>query len=101
MDSQVEAVRCKILKLEDETVEIKQELATAKQEKNGEKEGKLFDMLLSLNNRLSGLQEKENILLRSQAPSEPCLWLVHAGSHHVALHSVETRMCVYEMCISD
>ena len=71
MDSQLEAVRHKMCKVEDEIVELKQDLAAAKEAKNGEQERKLFDMLLSLNNQLSGLQEKENILMRSLAPSKP------------------------------
>ncbi len=79
MDSQLEAVRHKIPKVEDKIEKIEQELAAAKEAKNGEQERKLFDMLLSLNNQLSGLQEEKNILLRSQAPSKPCLWLVHFG----------------------
>ncbi|KAL3155917.1 hypothetical protein ABBQ32_012914 [Trebouxia sp. C0010 RCD-2024] len=37
----------------------------------GEQERLFFQLLLSLNNRLSGLQEEKNILLRSQAPSHP------------------------------
>ena len=82
MDSQLDAVRHRICKAEDEIVEIKQELATAKRagNKGGEEEVKfLRGQLLSLNNQLSGLQEKENILLRSQTPSKPCLQLVHIG----------------------
>ena len=86
MDSQLEAVRHKIPKVEDKIEKIEQDLAAAKEAKNGEQERKLFDMLLSLNNQLSGLnnqlsglQEEKNILLRSQAPSKPCFWLVHTG----------------------
>ena len=103
MDSQLEEARHRIRKAEVEIVEVKQDLAAAKEAKNGEREKSLFDLLLSLNNQLSGLnnqlsglQEEKNILLRSQAPSKPCLQLVHAGSHHVALHSVETRIGVYQ-----
>ena len=101
MDNQLEAVRQDIRSVKDELVEIKQDLAAAKKAKNNEQEQKLFDLLLSLNNQLCGLQEEKNILLRSQAPSKPCLQLVHAGSHHVALHSVETRMGVYQLCINE
>ena len=77
MDSQLEAVRHKIPKVEDKIEKIEQDLAAAKEAKNGEQESKLFDMLLSLNSQLSSLQEEKNILLRSQAPSKPCLQLVH------------------------
>ena len=80
MTSHMEQVRHRIRKAEDEIVEIKQDLAAAKEAKNGEQERKLFDLLLSLNNQLSGLQEKENIILRSQEPSKPCQKLVHTGS---------------------
>ena len=92
MDSQVEEVRHRLRKAEVEIVEVKQDLAAAKKAKNGEQERKLFDLLLSLQEKanilLRSLQEKENFLLRSQAPSRPCLQLVHIGflcSHHVAL----------------
>ena len=91
MDSQLEAVQHRVCTVEGRLVEAEQDLAAAKEAKNGEQERKLFDLLLSLNNQLSGLnnqlsglQEEKNILLRSQAPSKPCLQLVHAGSHHVA-----------------
>ena len=71
MDSQLEAVRHKILKVEGKIENYEQDLAAAKETKNGEQERKLFDMLLSLNKQLSSLQEKENILMRSLAPSKP------------------------------
>ena len=73
MDSQLEAVRQDIHDVKDEIKEVKQKLAAAEQAHNAEKEQSLFNLLLSLNNQLSGLQEKENILLRSQTPSKPCL----------------------------
>ncbi|DBA91896.1 TPA: hypothetical protein ACH3X2_003802 [Trebouxia sp. C0005] len=72
MDSQLDAVRHRICKAEDEIVETKQELAAAKQagNKGGAEEVKfLRGQLLSLNNQLSSLQEEKNILLRSQTPS--------------------------------
>ncbi len=75
MDGQLEAVRQDIRSVKDEIVEVKQELAIAKQAENKEKEKLLFELLLSLNNQLSGLHEKENILLRSQAQSKPYLQL--------------------------
>ena len=61
-----------------EIVEVKQDLAAAKEaRKEGERET-LLDLLLSLNNQLSGLQEKEKILLRGQALDNHCFQLVHA-----------------------
>ena len=113
MDSQLEAVRHKIPKVEDKIVKIEQDLATAKQDletakqtNDKEKERFLCDLLLGLNNQLgglnnqlgglnnqlSGLQEKENILLRRQAPGKPCLQRLHTGLSVLtsfALHSVE------------
>ncbi|KAL3144260.1 hypothetical protein ABBQ32_004033 [Trebouxia sp. C0010 RCD-2024] len=68
MESQLEAVRQDIRSVKGKIVDIEQDLAIAKQAKNEEQERKLFDMLLILNNQLSGLQEEKNILLRSQAP---------------------------------
>ena len=109
MDSQLDAVRHRICKAEDEILETKQELAAAKQagNKGGAEEAKflrgqllsLNNQLSGLNNQLSGLQEKENILLRSQIPSEPCLQLVHVGLPVLtpfALHSVpkKNQMCI-------
>ena len=90
MDSQLEAVRQDVRSVKDKIVKIEQDLAT----NDKEKERFMYDLLLGLNNQLdglnnqlgglnnqlSGLQEKENILLRSQAPSKPCLQLVHTGS---------------------
>ncbi len=73
MDGQLKAVRQDIRSVKEEIVQTKQDLAAAKQAQNEEKERSLFELLLSLNNQLLSLQEKENILLRSQAPSKPCL----------------------------
>ena len=82
-----QSVRHKISRDENKIVKIVEDLATAKQINDKEKERFLCDLLLSLNNQLgglnnqlSGLQEEKNILLRSQAPSKPCLQLVHTGS---------------------
>ncbi|DBB00231.1 TPA: hypothetical protein ACH3X1_014060 [Trebouxia sp. C0004] len=75
MDGQLEAVRQDIGSVKDKILAIEQDLAAAKEAKHGEREKSLFDMLLSLNNQLLSLQEKENILLRSQAPSKPCFQL--------------------------
>lgn len=69
----MEEVRHRIRKAEDGTVKIKQVLAMAKQTGNrgGEEEVKFVcNQLLSLNNQLSSLQEKDNILLQNQAPTD-------------------------------
>ena len=79
MDGQLEAVRQDICSVKDKIVKTEQDLAAAKEAKNGEREKSVFDMLLSLNNQLLSLNEKENILLRSQAPSKPCFQLVRHG----------------------
>jgi len=79
MDSQLEAVRQDIRGVKEKIVRTEQNLAAAEQAGNKEKERSLFELLLSLNNQLSGLQEKENILLRSQAPGKHCLELVRTG----------------------
>jgi len=79
MDGQLEAVRQDIGSVKDKILAIEQDLAAAKEAKHGEREKSLFDMLLSVNNQLLSLQEKENILLRSQAPSKPCFQLVCNG----------------------
>ncbi|KAL0049129.1 hypothetical protein WJX82_007188 [Trebouxia sp. C0006] len=72
IDGQLEAVRQDIGSVKDEIVKTKQDLAATEQAGNKEKERVLLDLLLSLNNQLLSLQEKENILLRSQAPKS--LW---------------------------
>ncbi|KAL3162818.1 hypothetical protein ABBQ32_009275 [Trebouxia sp. C0010 RCD-2024] len=79
MDGQLDPVKQDIRNVQERIVRYEQKLAVAEQAGNKEEERKLFDMLLSLNNQLSGLQEEKNILLRSQAPSKPYLWLVHTG----------------------
>ena len=71
MDGQLEAVRQDMRTVKDEIVEVKQGLAVAEHAHNA--------LLLSLNNQLLSLSEKENILLRNQAPSMPCLQPVHTG----------------------
>lgn len=77
MDSELEAVRQAIRNVGDKIVMTEQKLAAAEHAHNAVKSR--FDLLLSFNNQLLSQQVKENILLRSQAPSEPCLQLVHAG----------------------
>ena len=74
MDSQLEAVRQEVCEVKGKIA--KTELKLAEHAHNVGKE-KSFDLLLSLNRRLSGLQEEENIILLSQAASEPCPGLVH------------------------
>ena len=100
MDSQLDAVRHRICKAEDKIVKTKQDLAAAEQAGNKGKERVLLDLLLSLNNQLHSLQEKENILLRNQAPSKPCLQLVHTGLPVLtpfALHHFCTSCCLSVM----
>ena len=72
MDGQLDPVKQDIRNIQERIVRYEQKLAVAEQAGNKEEE-------TSLINLLSGLQEKENILLRSQAPSKPCLQLVHSG----------------------
>ena len=91
MESQLEEVRHRIRKAEDEIVLVKQELAIAKQagNKGGEEEVRfLRGRLEKLDSQLLSLNEKENILLRSQAPGKQCLELVLA-SDFILLHSTK------------
>ena len=76
MNGQLEAVRQDIGSVKDDIIKTKQDLAVAEQAGNKDKERLLFDLLLSLNKQLSSLQEKEDILLRGQAPGKHCLELV-------------------------
>ena len=82
MEGQLASVRQNIRSVQEQIVKYEQKLAAAEQAGNkGVEEEVRFlrGQLLSFNNQLLSLQEKENILLRSQAPSKPCLWLVHTG----------------------
>ena len=82
MDSQLEPVWQDTRDVQGQIVTYKQKLAAAKQAGNKEEENSLSDLLRSL-------QEEENILLRSQAPSKPCLQLyipTYVCSQHVAQH---------------
>ena len=95
METQLEEVRYRIRKAEDEIVEVKQELAIAKQagNKGGEEEvrflrGRLEKLDSRLDSQLLSLNEKENILLRSQAPGKQCLELVLACVF-ILLHSTK------------
>ena len=100
MDSQLDAVRHRICKAEDEIVKTKQDLAAAEQTGNKGKERVLLNLLLSLNNQVLSLNEQENILLRNQAPSKPCLQLVHLGLPVLtpfALHHFCTSCCLSVM----
>ena len=63
MDGQLEAVRQDMRNVKDEIVEVKQGLAVAEHAHNA--------LLLSLNNQLLSLNEKENILLRNQHQVSP------------------------------
>ena len=87
MDSQLEAVQQRVRTVEQRLVKAEQDLAAAKEAKTGEHE-RLFELVLSLNNQLSGLQEEKNILLRGQAPCKPCLHLVPACVF-MMLHSIQ------------
>ena len=98
MDAQLEVLVNRARKVNDKMMEVKQDLATAKQAKNEVQERILCDLLLSLSNRLLGLQEEKLLLLR-QAPSKPCLQLVHTGAHHVAFHSVCKNSRHISMCL--
>ena len=80
MEGQLASVRQNIRSVQDQIVKYEQKLAAAERAGNkGVEEEVRFlrGQLLSLNNQLLSLQEKENIILRSQAPSKPCLQLVH------------------------
>ncbi|KAL3141481.1 hypothetical protein ABBQ32_005043 [Trebouxia sp. C0010 RCD-2024] len=78
MDGQLDPVKQDIRNIQERIVRYEQKLAVAEQAGNKEEERKLFDMLLSLNNQLSGLQEEKNILLRRQAPNAAGSALVDA-----------------------
>ena len=110
VDNELEEVRHRIRKAKVELVEVKQDLAAAKEAKNVEREKSPFDMLLSLNNQLLSLnnqllslQEKENILLRSQAASKPCLYSLYSSYMlaHIMLRSIQWKpvwVCI--KCVS-
>ena len=72
MDSQLEPFRQDIRNVRERIVKYEQKLAAAERAGNKEEEKSLLDLLRSL-------QEEKNILLRSQAPSKPCVQLVHTG----------------------
>lgn len=84
MEVQLEAVRQEIGSVKVEIVKTKQDLAEAKEARDGELERFYLQLvltlnnLLTLNNQLSGLQEEKNILLRWQAPGKFCLELARA-----------------------
>ncbi|KAL3161603.1 hypothetical protein ABBQ32_010461 [Trebouxia sp. C0010 RCD-2024] len=72
MEGQLASVRQNIRNIQEQIVKYEQKLAAAERAGNkGVEEEVRFlrGQLLSLNNQLLSLQEKENILLRSQAPS--------------------------------
>ena len=72
MDGQLDPVKQDIRNIQERIVRYEQKLAVAEQAGNKEEEKSLINLLNSL-------QETENILLCSQAPSKPCLQLVHSG----------------------
>ena len=102
MDGQLEPVRQDIHNVQEQILRYKQKLAAAEQAGNKEEEISLINLLCSLQEIQNSLQEKNNILLRSQASSKPCLQLVHAYlySHHFALHSVEKKV-MYQVSDED
>ena len=63
MDGQLEAVRQDIGSVKNEIIKTKQDLAAAEQAGNKEKERVLWDLLLSLNNQLSGLNNRGLLVL--------------------------------------
>ena len=88
MDSELDPVKQDIRNVRERIVRYEQRLAAAEQAGDTEEEKSFIDLL-------SRLQEKENILLRSQAPSKPCLWLVRTGLPvytSFALQSVNAKL---------
>lgn len=107
MARQLEAVRQDIRSITDKVVKTERKLAAAEHAHNGERDLLLSinNQLLSLNNQLLSLHEQENILLRSQATSKPCLHLVHTGlpvltqfALHPSLH-VQLLVCKLNSCV--
>ena len=88
VDIQLEAVRQDICGVQGKIVKTKQNMAAADQAGNQEKNGSFFELLLSLYNQLLSLNDKENVLLRSQAPSKQCLDLVLACIF-MMLHAIQ------------
>ena len=94
MDSQLEAVRQDIRDVKGKIAKTEQKLAAAERAgtKGVEDEKYFRGRLEKLDSQLVSLQEKENILLRSQAPSKPCIQLVLTSlpvSTSFVLHVVE------------
>ncbi len=71
--SQLQAVQQEIDSVKAEIQETKQELATAEQAGDEDRVDFLRNSLVELRRQLPGLREKENILLRAQAPGQHCL----------------------------
>ena len=89
MDGQLEAVRQDIGSVKNEIIKTKPDLAAAEQAGNKEKERVLWDVLLNLNNQLSGLQEEENIAKHHVSPASACTcWLTCV---HIMLHSIQCK----------
>ncbi|KAL0039333.1 hypothetical protein WJX79_003775 [Trebouxia sp. C0005] len=76
MDSQLEAVRQEVSEVKGKIANTEQKLAAAEHAPNGDKDLllSLNNQLLSLNNQVLSLNEKENILLRNQAPRQNDAW---------------------------
>ena len=88
MDGQLDPVKQDIRNIQERIVRYEQKLAVAEQAGNKEEEKSLITLL-------SSLQEKENILLRSQAPSKPCLQLVHTGLPVLCCTVLSTNQTLY------
>ena len=97
MDSQLEAVRQDIRDVKGKIAKTEQTLAAAERPGNKiEEDVKFFrGRLEKLDSQLVSLQDKENILLRSQTPSKPCLQLVHTGLpvFTAVIKSIVSRPC--------
>ena len=84
----MDPVQQDIRNVQERIVRYEQKLAVAEQAGSKEEEKSLVDLLRSL-------QEKENILLRSQAPSKPCLQLVHTGLPVLCCTVFSTNQTLY------
>ncbi|KAL3139354.1 hypothetical protein ABBQ38_003689 [Trebouxia sp. C0009 RCD-2024] len=65
MDSQLEALQDRVCAVNRRMIKAKQDLVAAKEAKNGEQIRSLFELLLSLDSQLLGLDEEQNVLLRT------------------------------------
>lgn len=92
MDSQLEALQDRVCAVNRRMIKAKQDLVAAKEAKNGEQIRSLFELLLSLDSQLLGLDEEQNVLLRTwQASSNHRFQIVPAGLpvFTSCLHSIQ------------